>query len=154
MPTPRELEAMNLSESEALGKMVLFQMEEPEGRADDLDFDDFDNLNFESEIDNQKPYATSRPNYTKDQVEMVWELAKDPITGKVMDPSGVEIIWDRTKPRKGQWDMGHLPDHKYSEKHKLYMEGKLTKEEFLAWYRNPLHYRPELSSTNRSHKYE
>ena len=30
LPTPRELEAMNLSESEALGRMVLFQMEEPE----------------------------------------------------------------------------------------------------------------------------
>ena len=30
LPTPRELEAMNLSESEALGRMVLFQMEKPE----------------------------------------------------------------------------------------------------------------------------
>ncbi|MED0988749.1 GH-E family nuclease [Bacillus nitratireducens] len=28
------------------------------------------------------------------------------------------------------------------------------KKEFLKWYRKPENYRPELPSTNRSHKYE
>ena len=102
----------------------------------------------------KKPYATSRPSYGKGQVEQVWENAKDPVTGKVYDPSGVEIIWDSTKPRNGQWDMGHIPGEKYSDMHQLYMDDVISKEEFLEWYRNPDNYRPELPSTNRSHNYE
>ena len=78
----------------------------------------------------KKPYATSRPSYGKGQVEQVWENAKDPLTGKVYDPSGVEIIWDSTKPRNGQWDMGHIPGEKYSEMHQLYMDDVITKDEF------------------------
>ena len=101
-----------------------------------------------------KPYAKSRPSYAKGQIEKVWENAKDSLTGKVYDPTGKEIIWDRTKPRKGQWDMGHIPGEKYSEVHELYMNDVITKEEFLEWYRNPDNYRPELPSTNRGHKYE
>lgn len=87
-------------------------------------------------------------------MDEVWENAKDPITGKVYDPSGVEITWDKTKPRNGQWDMGHIPGEKYSEMHQLYMDDVISKDEFLNWYRNPQNYRPELPSTNRSHKYE
>ena len=107
-----------------------------------------------NDVDVRKPYATSRPSYAPDQVEQVWLNAMDPETGKVYDPSGVEITWDRTKPRNGQWDMGHIPGEKYSEVHQLYMDGIMSKEEFLAWYRNPANYRPELPSTNRSHLYE
>jgi len=39
------------------------------------------------------------------------------------------------------------------------MNGTITKKEFLEflefleWYRDPVNYRPELPSTNRSHKY-
>lgn len=33
--------------------------------------------------------------------------------------------------------------------HELYMNGTITKEEFLELYRNPYNYRPELLSTNR-----
>ena len=116
----------------------------------------------ETDIDNTKesdiikesiPYMNSRPTYTDGQVEAVWEAWKS-ADGKVYDPSGQEIIWDRTKPRKGQWDMGHIPGQKYAEVHAKYIGGKMTKEEFLAWYRNPANYRPELPKTNRSHKYE
>lgn len=103
---------------------------------------------------NSKPYTNSRPSYGKNQVNEVWENAKDPVTGKVYDPSGVEITWDKTKPRNGQWDMGHIPGEKYSEMHQLYMDDVISKEEFLEWYRNPNNYRPELPSTNRSHKFE
>ena len=101
-----------------------------------------------------KPYTNSRPSYDKNQVNEVWENAKDPITGKVYDPSGVEITWDKTKSRNGQWDMGHIPGEKYSEMHQLYMDDVISKDEFLEWYRNPKNYRPELPGTNRSHKYE
>ena len=102
----------------------------------------------------QKPYAKHRPSYGPGQVEQVWENAKDPVTGKVYDPSGAEITWDRTRPRSGQWDMGHIPGQKYSDRYKLYMDGQMTLEEFLEWYRNPANYRPELPSTNRGHKFE
>lgn len=50
--------------------------------------------------------------------------------------------------------MGHVTGEKYSDKHREYMDGKMTKEEFLAWYRDPKNYRSELPSTNRSHRYE
>ncbi|MCA1057597.1 DNRLRE domain-containing protein [Rossellomorea aquimaris] len=102
----------------------------------------------------KKPYSNGRPSYGKGQVEQVWDNARDPITGKVYDPSGAEIIWDKSKRRNGQWDMGHTPGNKYSEVHELYMNGTMTKKEFLAWYKDPANYRPELPSTNRGHKYE
>ena len=150
MPPPEQLYAMNMSEAEALGIMAVLQM----GDADDAWTRENANQTLENDLTETKPYATSRPNYGKDQVEMVWKNAKDPVTGKVYDPSGTEIIWDRSKPRKGQWDMGHLPEEKYSVKHREYMEGRMSKEDFLAWYRDPNNYRPELPSTNRSHKCE
>jgi len=96
-----------------------------------------------------KPYTNSRPSYDKGQVDEVWNNAKDPATSKVYDPTGVEIKWDPTKPRNGQWDMGHIPGEKYSDMQKLYMDGTISKQEFLEWYKNPSNYRPELSSTNR-----
>jgi hypothetical protein len=104
--------------------------------------------------DVKKPYANSRPSYGKNQVNQVWENAKNPTTGKVFDPSGVELHWDTAKPRGGQWDMGHIPGEKYSEVHQLYMDDIINKEVFLEWYRDPANYRPELPKTNRSHKYE
>ena len=64
------------------------------------------------------------------------------------------ITWDPTKPRNGQWDMGHIPEEKYSKMHQLYMDDVISKEEFLDWFRNPANYRPELPSTNRGHQYE
>ncbi|AEI31914.1 hypothetical protein BJV85_002357 [Clostridium acetobutylicum] len=106
----------------------------------------------------QKPKAYSnpkmRPKYGKNQVKDVWNSAKD-IDGKVYDPNtGEELSWDTSKSRAGQWDMGHTPENKYSEWHKKYIDGEITKKEFLEWYRNPNNYRPESPSANRSHKYE
>lgn len=84
----------------------------------------------------------------------MWENAQDPVTGKVYDPTGKEIPWDTTKPRNGQWDMGHKPGQKYSDVHQQYMDDIITKEEFLDWYKDPDNYRPELPGTNRGHAYE
>ena len=106
------------------------------------------------QADGSKPYQNSRPAYGKDQIDEVWENAKDPVTGKVYDPSGKEITWDPSKPRNGQWDMGHIPGEKYHDMHTKYMNGEITKEQFLEWYRDPKNYRPELPRTNRGHKYE
>ncbi len=101
-----------------------------------------------------KPYAKSRPSYGKTQVDDVWNNYKDPTTGKAPDPAGGSITWDKTKPRQGQWDMGHIPGEKYSDMRGRYIRGEISQKEFLEWYRNPANYRPELPSTNRSHKYE
>ena len=154
MPTAEQLQEMNMSETEARDAMVLLNLDQADGSMDASQTGEPKKPSVESEVEEAKPYATSRPSYGKNQVEMVWENAKDPVTGKVYDPSGAEITWDRTKPRNGQWDMGHIPGQKYSEVHQLYMDDVISKEEFLEWYKNPRNYRPELPGTNRSHKYE
>ena len=50
--------------------------------------------------------------------------------------------------------MGHKPGKKYSDLHKDYMDGKITKEEFLREYRDPNNYWPEDWLENQSHKWE
>ena len=102
----------------------------------------------------QRRYAKYRPGYARGQIETVWETAKAAAGGNVYDPSSETINWDRRKKRNGQWDMGHIKGQKYSTKHKQYMLGMMTDEEFKVWYQNPANYRPELPRTNRSHKYE
>ena len=101
-----------------------------------------------------KPYTKSRPKYGLNQVEDVWSAHVDIETGTAIDPTGSIIVWDRTKSRNGQWDMGHKPGQKYAEIHARYMNGEISLYEFLRWYRNPDNYRPEMPSTNRSHLYE
>ncbi len=101
-----------------------------------------------------KPYANSRPSYGKTQVEDVWNTHANPKTGRVTDPAGVEFSWDKSIPRRGQWDMGHIPGQKYADIHARYMSGEINSQEFLDWYRNPANYRPELPSTNRSRLFE
>ena len=96
----------------------------------------------------------SRPSFRKGVVEEVWENAKGP-DGLVRDPNTGEVInWTPGESRKGVWDMGHIPEAKYSEMHEAYMNGELTTKEFVDWYNDPANYRPELPSNNRSHKYE
>jgi RHS repeat-associated protein len=107
----------------------------------------------EANIVSKKPYSKNRPSYAKGQVETVWESAKKK-NGKVYDPNtGEELKWDKSKKPR-QWDMGHKPGHEYRKLHKKYMNGKITKEEFLKEYRNPKNYQPESKSANRSGKYE
>ena len=105
-------------------------------------------------VNSTKPYINSRPSYGKTQVDDVWNAKVDQQTGTVRDPSGADITWDRTMPRKGQWDMGHIPEQKYSDMHGRYMRGEISKEDFLKWYRDSANYRPELPSTNRGHMFE
>nr|WP_224749798.1 HNH/ENDO VII family nuclease [Polycladospora coralii] len=96
----------------------------------------------------------NRPAYARGQVEYVWQSAKDQ-NGRVFDSNtGQELFWDKTKARKGQWDMGHIPGQKYSDMRDAYGKGLLTADEFRAWYRNPNNYIPESISGNRSHRYE
>jgi hypothetical protein len=101
-----------------------------------------------------KPYSKSRPSYKKGQVEETWENAKGR-DGKVIDPNtGEELTWDKSKPRNGQWDMGHKPNKEYRKLHKDYIDGKISKEKFLLEYQDPNNYQPESVKSNRSRKYE
>jgi hypothetical protein len=103
-----------------------------------------------------EPYASpsSRPSYAKGQVATVWENAKD-AQGRVYDPyTGEELFWDQTKSRAGQWDMGHLPDFKYSQLHAQYMAGEITWGEFLRIYKDPKNYIPQSVKSNRGHQFE
>ena len=107
----------------------------------------------ENVLTETKPYSKSRPSYSKNQVETVWENAKQK-NGKVYDPNtGQELTWNKSqKPR--QWDMGHKPGKEYKKLHKDYMDGKISKSKFLKEYKDPNNYRPESKSANRSRKYE
>ena len=58
------------------------------------------------------------------------------------------------QPRKGVVDFGHLPESKYSEIFKEYLNEKRTPKDFRDWYNNPRNYRFETPHTNRSHAYE
>ena len=101
---------------------------------------------------NFKPYAHHRPKYAKGQVEEVWRRAMDK-DGIVKDPYTNEIlVWDGKSPRN--WDMGHIRGKEYKDLHKDYMDGKISKEEFLREYRNPDNYIPQSRYSNRSHKFE
>ena len=108
--------------------------------------------NAEKTIDVAKPYSKSRPSYAKGQVNEVWETAKNN-EGVVRDPhTQKELQWDANSPRS--WDMGHIEGQKYSDVHKKYMNGEMSKEEFLDWYHDPKNYKPEDPVTNRGHKFE
>lgn len=103
-----------------------------------------------------RPYldAKSRPSFRKGVVEEVWENAKGP-DGLVRDPNTGEVIhWTPGTPRKGVWDMGHIPEQRYHDVWESYVRGELSPQEFRDWYNDPDNYRPELPSTNRSHRYE
>lgn len=103
-----------------------------------------------------RPYLKpgSRPSFRKGVVEEVWERAKGP-DGIVRDPHTFEPIdWVPGQPRRGVWDMGHVPDQKYHTMWQRYVDGELTPAEFRDWYNSPENYVPELPATNRGHKYE
>ncbi|WP_166703661.1 WXG100 family type VII secretion target [Bacillus albus] len=110
-----------------------------------------------TEVIDNRPYLEpkNRPSFRKKVPEITFENAKGP-DGLVRDPLYPEKIieWKPGQPRKNVWDMGHLPEHKYSDIHKRYLNGELTPKEFRDWFNNPDNYRPELPSTNRSHKLE
>jgi uncharacterized protein YukE len=103
-----------------------------------------------------RPYLDpkNRPSYRKGVVEDVYERARG-VDGQVRDPNTGDILdWTPGDPRKGVWDMGHVPGQKYADMHARYLDGDLTPAEFRDWYNDVEHYVPELPSNNRSHLYE
>lgn len=90
-----------------------------------------------------------RPShYRKGLREQVWENAKN-AEGKVIDPlTGKEMNFNEP------WDMGHLPGYEFRKHQQSAMKRGITRKQFLDEYNNPEHYRPELPSSNRSHRGE
>ena len=106
------------------------------------------------------PYWKVRPNYKSDQVEKVWELAKEEYDSyhigntEYIDTKHGTVSWDRSKPRNGQWDMGHLKNEKYSEKYDEFLRGEISKDKFIEWYQTADNYEPQTIPYNRSHQGE
>jgi predicted ribonuclease toxin of YeeF-YezG toxin-antitoxin module len=57
---------------------------------------------------------------------------------------------DKSEP----WDMGHKPGFEFRKHQQSAQERGISRKQFLDEYNNAEHYRPELPSSNRSHKGE
>ena len=90
-----------------------------------------------------------RPSgFRKGVRDKVWDNAKNS-NGDVIDPVTKKVM-DKSEP----WDMGHKPGYEF-RKHQQSAESRgIPRKQFLDEYNNPEHYRPELPSSNRSHKGE
>lgn len=90
----------------------------------------------------------SRPSWKKGIRDEVWNKAKD-AHGRVRDPVTGKYM-SKDKP----WDMGHKPGHEFSKHQKSAQERGISREQFIKEYNNPDNLRPELPSSNRSHRGE
>lgn len=90
-----------------------------------------------------------RPSgFRKGVRDKAWDNAKN-ANGDVIDPITKRVM-DKSEP----WDMGHKPGYEF-RKHQQSAENRgISRKQFLDEYNNPEHYRPELPSSNRSHKGE
>ncbi len=99
------------------------------------------------------PYQNGRPPYGPGQVKDVWDAGKG-ADGRVYDPNtGRELFWNGGS-RKGQWDMGHLPENKYEHLHREYSSGNISIGELKRQVQNSSNYRPEGVPENRGHQFE
>lgn len=122
-----------------------------------------------------------RPSFAPNQVEETWHISREEQLGHIGDgrlalptpgpdqqwvelhPHGpigddwtVEnghrlIEWQPGEPRKGLWDMGHVPGEEYRLSKDDYLRGDLSYEDFLDIYRDPNNYRVQDPYRNRSH---
>ena len=106
-----------------------------------------DNHNLDRSNKNEVDY--SRPTGFREGVrDKVWENAKDS-HGRVRDP-----LTGRYMSKDKPWDMGHQPGYEFKKHQESARERGISREQFLNEHNNPDHYRPELPSSNRSHKGE
>lgn len=131
---------------------------------------------------NRVPYSNpdNRPEYGEHQVEDVWTQSRNqqledikngdlPVDENGFVPTELEdnemyvrdidgnwrsIKWKPGQSRGGKWDMGHKAGDEFRKTHKRYMDGEISKDEFLEIYRDPENYKVEDPSRNRSHKDE
>ena len=107
-------------------------------------------------------YWKSRPHHREMQIKEVWENAKKDQKNFYFSKNNTEYIrtehgtvsWNKDIPRSGQWNMGHLPDQKYSDMYDFFIRGDISEKEFLKWYRTAENYEPQTIPFNRGHKGE
>jgi hypothetical protein len=87
--------------------------------------------------------------HSQETRQQIWENSRESSTGQVRDPLTGKFI----SPDKS-WDAGHKPGYEHSKHVKSAIDRDLTENEFKKEYNDPSHYRPELPSSNRSHKLE
>ena len=95
-----------------------------------------------------KNYDYSRPNWRSGIRDEVWENAKD-VHGRVRDP-----ITGKYMSKEKPWDIGHKPGYEFKKHQKSAEARGIDRKTFINEYNNPNHLRPELPSSNRSHKGE
>lgn len=128
---------------------------------------------------NRVPYSNSkrRPSYADGQVEEVWKqsrdkqledikngdlemddngfvpekLEKDEIYVRDIDNNWRSVKWKPGQNRGGKWDMGHKTGHEFRKTHSDYMNGNISKDEFLKEYADPNNYKVEDPKRNQSH---
>jgi RHS repeat-associated protein len=99
-------------------------------------------------------YAKTRPKFRNGVIEKVWKKALKEGNGIVTDPNTGDVLtWDKTKPRRGQWDMGHIKGNTYNKLVEDLKTGKINQQQFLDEYNNPDNYTPEDPSSNRSRRH-
>ncbi|MDR1383158.1 MAG: HNH/ENDO VII family nuclease [Planctomycetaceae bacterium] len=81
--------------------------------------------------------------------QQIWENNRESSTGQVRDP-----LTGKFMSSSKNWDAGHKPGYEFSKHVPSAFDRALTKKEFKAEHNTPSHYRPELPSSNRSHKLE
>lgn len=93
--------------------------------------------------------------FRKGVKDKAWKGNVDPATGRVIDP-----VSKKAMQKNEAWEMGHKPKMEYWKERDnavnkwLYDEKTTTRKEFLDRMNDPSKYRPELPSSNRSHKGE
>ena len=80
--------------------------------------------------------------------DQVWDDAKDS-HGRVRDPET-----GRYMSKDSPWDMGHKPGYEFKKHRDSAQRRGISREQFIDEHNNPEHYRPELPSSNRSHRGE
>lgn len=96
-----------------------------------------------------KEVSYSRPSgFRKGVRDKVWDNAKE-ADGLVKDP-----LTGKTMKKSDPWDMGHKPGYEFRKHQVSAQERGISRGNFLDEYNNPDHYRPELPSSNRSHRGE
>lgn len=128
------------------------------------------------------PYSNPdrRPSYTEDQIKKVWDASRKEQREKiengnlevdengfiptklkpneiyVMDKHGNwrSVKWEPGDSRRGKWDMGHRAGDEYRKLYKKYMDGEISKKQFLEEYQEPANYQVEDPGRNRSHQDE
>jgi len=92
----------------------------------------------------------TRPSgFRKGVRQRVWEDAVDPSTDRVRDS-----VTGRFMSKDNKWDMGHQPGYEFHKHQRDAAERRISRKQYLDEHNEPSHYRPELPSSNRSHRGE